>query len=104
MLGQLLILRTNWTSARILTSFVVIGVVLGALQVFQPIKEAVSSGITVPIVGFGGTLAKGAIEMVKAHGFVGIFTGGVGAAAAGIGAAVTFALVVALIAKSRTKV
>jgi len=103
MVGQLLILRTNWTPSRILTAFVVAGVVLGALQLFEPIKKAVSSGITVPIVGFGGTLSKGVIEAVKRDGFVGIFTGGVAAAAAGIATAVTFALLVALVARSRSK-
>ena len=104
MFGQFLILRTNWTSSRILTSFVALGVLLGALQIFEPIKKVAGSGITVPIVGFGGTLAKGVIKAVKEDGFVGIFTGGVMAAAAGIAAAVTFALIVSLVARSKTKV
>ena len=104
MIGQFLILRTNWTPSRILTSFVALGVLLGALQVFEPIKKVVSSGITVPIVGFGGSLAKGVIKAVEEEGFVGIFTGGVMAVAGGISAAVTFALLVSLVARSRTKV
>lgn len=104
MLGQLLILRTNWTPSRILTAFVSIGVLLGALKLFDPIQKVVGSGITVPIVGFGGVLSNGVIKAVKEEGFVGILTGGVGAAAAGIGAAVTFALIVSFFARSRTKV
>jgi len=103
MLGQLLILRTNFTPSRILTFFVVIGVILGALQLFEPIKNFASSGITVPIVGFGGVLAEGVIAAVRENGFVGIFIGGVAAAAAGIAVAVTAALVVSLIARSRQK-
>ena len=103
MLGQLLILRTNFTPSRILTFFVVVGVVLGALQLFEPIKRFASSGITVPIVGFGGVLAEGVIAAVRRDGFVGIFTGGVAAAAAGIAVAVTAALIVSLIARSRQK-
>ena len=103
MLGQLLILRTNVTPSRILTLFVAIGVLLGAVGLFAPIKEFASSGITVPITGFGGTLTDGVIKAVKKDGFVGIFTGGVAAAAAGIAVAVTAALVVSLIARSRQK-
>ena len=103
MLGQLLILRTNFTPSRILTFFVVVGVVLGALQLFEPIKNFASSGITVPIVGFGGVLVEGVIAAVRKDGFVGIFTGGVAAASAGIAVAVTAALIVSLIARSRQK-
>jgi len=103
MLGQLLILRTNITPSRILTLFVSIGVFLGAVGLFAPIKKFASSGITVPIVGFGGTLADGVIKAVKKDGFVGILTGGVSAAAAGIAVAVTAALLVSLIARSRQK-
>jgi stage V sporulation protein AE len=103
MVGQLLILWTNWTPARILVSFVVVGIVLGALNWFEPIKEAVGAGITTPIVGFGGTLAKGAIKAVAEDGFIGIITGGLTAVAAGVGVAVTVALLVSLVARSRTK-
>jgi len=104
MLGQALILRTNWTPSRILTAFVAMGVLLGALGAFTIIRDAVGSGITVPIVGFGGLLAEGVIEAVERDGVLGILTGGVTAAAAGIAAAVTFAFIVALIFRSRTKV
>ena len=103
MLGQLLILRTNVTPSRILTFFVCVGVLLGALQLFEPIKKFAGAGITVPIVGFGGALADGVITAVKKDGFVGIFTGGVTAAAGGLAVAVTAAFVVALIARSRQK-
>jgi len=103
MIGQLLILRTNITPSRILTLFVSIGVLLGAFKLFAPIKKFASSGITVPIVGFGGVLAEGVIAAVRKDGFVGIFIGGVTAAAAGIAVAVTAAFVVSLIARSRQK-
>ena len=103
MLGQVLILRTNFTPSRILTLFVCVGVLLGAVGLFAPIKKFASSGITVPIVGFGGVLADGVIKAVKENGFVGIFTGGVAAVAAGIAVAVTVALLVSLIARSRQK-
>lgn len=102
-IGQLLILRTNVTPSRILTFFVCVGVLLGALQLFEPIKKFAGSGITVPIVGFGGGLAEGVIKAVKKDGFVGIFTGGITAVAGGLAVAVTAALVVALIARSRQK-
>jgi len=103
MLGQLLILRTDVTPSRILTFFVCVGVLLGALQLFEPIKKFASSGITVPIVGFGGVLSEGVIKAVKEYGFIGIFTGGVAAAAAGLAVAVTAALLVSLVARSRQK-
>lgn len=102
-IGQILILKTNWTPARILVSFVAVGVLLGAVGLFAPIKEAVGSGITVPITGFGGALAQGAIDGVKEYGFIGIFTGGFTAVAGGLAAAVTFAFLVSLIFKSRSK-
>ena len=103
MLGQLLILKTNITPARILVLFVTIGVVLGATQLFHPIREVVGAGITVPIVGFGGVLAEGAIDMVKEEGILGVFMGGLAATAAGIAASIVFAFIVAMIFKSRAK-
>lgn len=102
-LGQLLILKTNWTPSRILVSFVAVGVLLGAVGLFEPIKQAVGSGVTVPITGFGGALAKGAIEGVEKYGFVGILVGGLTAVSAGLAAAVTFALLVSLVFRSRSK-
>lgn len=103
MLGELLIIKTNITSARILVLFVMIGVLLEAFTIFDPIAEFARAGINVPIIGFGASLAKGAIGAVNARGLIGAFTGGLEATAAGIAAAVGFAFLFGLIFKARTK-
>ena len=102
-LGQFLILKTNFTPARILVTFVGIGVLLQAFMLYQPILKFAGSGISVPITGFGGTLTKGAMDAVREHGFIGILTGGLTAAAAGIAVATVSAFVVALVARSHSK-
>ncbi len=102
-IGELLIIKTNITSARILVTFVLVGVLLEAFGIFDPISEFAKAGINVPIVGFGASLAKGAIGAVKARGLVGAFTGGLEATAAGIAAAVGFAFLFGLIFHSKTK-
>ena len=101
--GELLIITTNITSARILVTFVLIGVFLQAVGVYDYISDFAKAGINVPIVGFGASLAKGTMGAVKTHGFLGIFTGGLTATAGGIAAAVGFAFLFALIFKSHTK-
>jgi stage V sporulation protein AE len=101
--GQILIMKTNFTPARILVFFVTIGVILAALSLYEPILEFAGSGISTPITGFGGTLTRGTIEAVKEDGFLGILTGGLTAAAAGIAVATVSAFVVAMISKSRSK-
>ena len=103
MLGQILILKTNFTPARILVSFVALGVILQAATIYMPIQKQVGAGISVPITGFGATLAKGAMDAVKEHGFLGILIGGLTAAAAGIAVAIVSAFLVSLVAKSRSK-
>ncbi len=103
MIGELLIITTNITSARILVTFVLIGVFLEAIGVFDYISDFAKAGINVPIIGFGASLAKGAIGAVETHGFLGIFTGGLTATAGGIAAAIGFAFLFALIFKSHTK-
>lgn len=103
MLGQILIIRTNITSARILVLFVSIGAVLEGLDLYDPIVSFASAGATVPITGFGRSLAKGAIDAVKEKGILGAFTGGLTATAGGIAAAVVFAYIFALIFNSKTK-
>lgn len=103
MLGELLIIKTNITSARILVLFVMIGVLLESFTIFDPIAEFARAGINVPIIGFGASLAKGAIGAVNARGLIGAFTGGLEATAAGIAAAVGFAFLFGLIFKARTK-
>ena len=102
LLAQILIIR-RMTSARILVLFELIGVFLQAVTLFEPIKNFANAGITVPIIGFGASLAKGAIDGVKQFGLLGIFNGGLTVTAAGIAAAVSFAYFFALIFKSHSK-
>lgn len=102
-IGQLLIITTKITSSRILVTFVLIGVVLQAIGIFDPISDFAGAGINVPIIGFGASLAKGAIGAVKSSGILGVFTGGLTATAGGIAAAVGFAFLWGLIFKSHTK-
>lgn len=101
--GQLLIDYTKLTPARILTLYVVLGVVLGAVGVYQPLADWAGAGATVPLTGFGNLLAKGVKKAVAETGLLGAFTGGFTAAAGGICAAVFFALIVALLFKPGDK-
>ena len=101
--GQLLIDYTKLTPARILTLYVVLGVVLGAVGVYQPLADWAGAGATVPLTGFGNLLAKGVKKAVAESGLLGAFTGGFTAAAGGICAAVFFGLIVALLFKPGEK-
>ncbi len=101
--GQLLLSFTRLTSARILVLFVVAGVVLGGLGLYQPLVDFAGAGASVPLLGFGNALAKGAIEGAKEHGILGAFSGGLNATAAGISAAVLFGWLAALIFRPKTK-
>ncbi len=103
MIGEILIITTNITSARILVTFELVGVFLQAIGVYDYISDFAKAGVNVPIIGFGASLAKGAMGAVKTHGFLGIFTGGLTATAGGIAAAIGFAFLFALIFKSHTK-
>lgn len=102
-IGQVLIDKTKLTPARILTGYVVTGVVLGALGIYEPLVRWAGAGATVPLLGFGNTLAQGVKEAVAKQGLLGVFTGGLTASAGGIAAAVCFALLMALIFKPREK-
>ena len=102
-IGQLLIITTKITSSRILVMFVLVGVILQAVGIFDPISQFAGAGINVPIIGFGASLAKGAIGAVRSIGLLGVFTGGLTATAGGIAAAVGFAFLWGLIFKSHTK-
>lgn len=102
-IGQLLIDYTKLTPAKILVSFVVAGVILTAVGVYDPIVKFAGAGATVPLCGFGYTLAKGVQKAVAETGFIGAFMGGMTACAAGVGAAVFFALLAALVTKSGDK-
>ena len=101
--GQLLLSFTRLTSARILVLFVVAGVVLGGLGIYQPLVDFAGAGASVPLLGFGNALAKGAIEGAKEHGILGAFSGGLNATAAGISAAVLFGWLAALLFRPKTK-
>ena len=102
-LGQLLIDRTSLTPARILTVYVVLGVVLSALGLYEPLAEFAGAGAAVPLTGFGHTLAKGVREAVAEKGWLGVLSGGLGASAAGICAALAFSWLASLVARSREK-
>ena len=101
--GQLLLSFTRLTSARILVLFVVTGVVLGGIGVYQPLVDFAGAGASVPLLGFGNALAKGAIEGAKAHGILGAFSGGISATAAGVSAAILFGWLAALLFRPKTK-
>lgn len=101
--GQILIDTTKLTPARILVAFVVLGVVLGALGIYQPLVEWAGAGATVPLTGFGNTLVQGTKQAISEKGWLGIITGPLTAGSAGITAAIVSALAVALVAKPKSK-
>ena len=101
--GQTLLMFTRLSSARILVLFVVAGVVLTGLGVYKPLVDFAGAGATVPLLGFGYSLASGAMQAVKTEGILGALTGGVVRTAAGISAAVVFGLLNALIFKPHAK-
>lgn len=103
LIGQILIDKTKLTPARILVSYVVIGVFLGAIGAYKPFAEFAGAGATVPLTGFGYNLAKGVKEAVQSEGFLGIFTGGLKATAGGITVAVFAGLLASLIFKPKDK-
>lgn len=101
--GQILLSKTAMTPARMLVLFVTLGVVLGAIGVYEPLVKLAGAGAQVPLTGFGYALAKGAFEGVDNTGILGALTGGVTGTAGGIAAAVLFGYLVALIFKPKTK-
>ena len=103
MLGQLLIDKTRLTPARILVCYVVLGVILGGAGVYDKLVDFAGAGATVPLTGFGNTLAKGVREAVKEQGILGALTGGRTAPAAGIAAAVFFGFLAALLCNPKDK-
>lgn len=102
-IGQILIDKTKLTPARILVGYVVAGVLLGAVGIYKPLAEFAGAGATVPLTGFGNSLAKGVKEAVDQSGFIGILTGGLKATAGGISAAVIAGLVVSIIFRAKDK-
>ena len=102
-IAQLLIDYTKLTPAKILVSFVVLGVILGGVGVYEPLVEFAGAGASVPLLGFGNVLAKGVREAVQEKGFLGILTGGLKATAGGITVAILSGLIVSLIFKPKDK-
>lgn len=102
-IGQILIDRTQLTPARILTGYVIVGVLLSALGLYQPLVDWGGAGATVPLTGFGHSLAKGVKTAVAEKGWLGVFTGGLTATAGGIAAAVVFGVVMAALFKPGDK-
>ena len=103
LIGQILIDKTGLTPARILVSYVVIGVILGAIGLYKPFAEFAGAGASVPLTGFGYTLSKGVKEAIDESGFIGIFTGGLKATAGGITAAIIAGLTASFLFKARDK-
>ena len=102
-LGQLFIDYTNLTPARILTGYVVAGVILSAVGLYKPLVKFAGAGATVPLTGFGHLLAEGIRKSISEDGFLGVFTGGMTAAAGGITAAILFGLIAAVVFKQKDK-
>ena len=103
LIGQVIINLTKFTSARILVTFLLLGVLLETIGVFKYIKDFAQAGITIPIIGFGSNLAKGTIEGAQQDGLIGALVGGAEASAAGVAVAIFVGFVVALFAQSKTK-
>lgn len=102
-IGQILIDKTKLTSARILVLFVTLGVILTGIGLYKPLVDFAGAGATVPLTGFGYSLAKGVMEEVDSKGLIGVLTGGLTSTAAGISAAVFFGFIAALISKPKMK-
>jgi len=102
-IGQLLIDKTKLTPAKILVCYVVLGVILGGIGIYDYIKEWGGAGATVPLTGFGNNLAKGVREAIDKDGWIGIFTGGFTAAAGGVTAAMFFGYMCSVLFQSRDK-
>ena len=101
--GQVLIDLTKLTPARILSGYVVAGVILQAVGVYQPLVDWAGAGATVPLTGFGYSLARGVAKAVEEKGLLGVLAGGLTATAGGIAAAVVFARIMALLCKPKEK-
>lgn len=102
-IGQIIKDKTHISPGKILVTFVTLGVILGGLGIYEKIVQIGGAGATVPLPGFGYTLAKGTMNAVREDGIIGIFTGGVKSGAAGITAAIVFAYVMALVFDSNSK-
>jgi len=102
-IGELLVLRTKLTPARILVGYIIAGVILSAVGLYAPIADFAGAGATVPLTGFGHALAQGVKHAVEESGLIGAFTGGLSATSGGITAAILFGTLVAFLFKPHTK-
>mgnify|MGYP003483576300 CR=1 FL=1 len=102
-IGQIILDNTKLTPAHILVSFLVIGVILGGIGLYEPLVKFGGAGASIPISGFGNSLAKGAIEGAKEKGIIGAFTGGIQATGAGVAAIILFGYIMAIIFNPKTK-
>ena len=103
LIGQILVDKTKLTPARILVGYVVAGVVLGAIGLYEPLVEFSGAGATIPLTGFGNTLAKGVREAIQRDGFIGIFLGGLRSTAGGITVAILAGLTAGILFKAKDK-
>ena len=103
LIGQIMIDKTRLTPARILVSYVVLGVILGAIGAYEPLVSFAGAGASVPLSGFGNIIAKGVRDAINSHGFLGIFIGGLQASAAGITAAMVAGLLTSFLFKAKDK-
>ena len=102
-IGELLVLRTKLTPARILVGYIIAGVILSAVGLYAPIADFAGAGATVPLTGFGHALAQGVKHAVEESGLIGAFTGGLSATSGGITAAILFGTLVAFLFKPHSK-
>ena len=103
LIGQVLVDKTKLTPARILVSYVIFGVILSAMGIYESLVEYAGAGASVPLTGFGHIIAKGVKEAINANGFIGIFTGGLKASAGGITAAIVAGLLASIVFRPRDK-
>lgn len=103
LIGQILVDKTKLTPARILVGYVVAGVILGAIGLYEPFAEFAGAGASIPLTGFGNVLAKGVKEAIDSTGALGIVTGGLKASAAGITTAITAGLLAAFVCRAKDK-
>ena len=101
--GEMLVLKTKFTPARILVAYITAGVFLSAVGLYGPLAAFAGAGASVPLTGFGHTLAQGAIHAVQENGIIGAFTGGITAAAGGITAAIFFGFIAAVLFRPKPK-
>ena len=102
-IGQILMDRTKLMNGRIMVIFLILGAILTAVGLYEPLVEFAGAGVTVPIMGFGHALAKGAIEEVQKIGLIGALTGGLKATSAGVSAAIVFGYLAAVVSNPKTK-